>query len=243
MGSERVKKSLEVSLCFPCLNEARNIEKTICTWWAHFEKNAKNHEILVIDNNSSDPTRKIVARMARDLPQVRLHHNRTNVGYSGSCRAAHQLARGRHVLFVDGDGQYHAEDGLRALQAAQRGADLVLGVRVARADPLFRKFSAWLFRVIFNFMSGLNLKDPNVGLRVWKKNRPLDNYLKPGAPFANPQIVCAALDCKLKIVQIPVRHKIRLGGVSYYQLYRLPLIFARFAAFMVAWRLGFSRNR
>jgi len=237
-----VKKFPEVSLCFPCLNEARNIEQTIRSWWTRFQKSATNHEIVVIDNNSSDTTRKIVARLARELPQVRLHHNRTNVGYSGSCRAAHQLARGRYVLFVDGDGQYHAEDGLRALQAAQKGADLVLGVRVARADPTFRKFSAWFFRLIFNFMSGLALKDPNVGLRAWKKDQPLDKYLEPGVPFANPQIVCAALDCKLKIVQIPVRHKIRLGGVSYYQLYRLPLIFVRFAAFMAVWRLRFSRE-
>lgn len=226
-----------VSICFPCFNEAENIEKTVCEWHRALKRRKENFEFLVIDNYSRDDTCSLVESMAAQHKEVRLLRNRKNIGYSGSCRAACLSARGKFVVFVDADGQYYPADGLLALDAVRKGADLVLGARIHRADPLFRKISARVFQMLFNACTGLALKDPNVGLRAWKKNRLLARHLRSHMPFANPQIVCGALDAGMEIAQIPVRHAIRLGGVSYYRLARLPFILLRFLSFMVAWKI------
>lgn len=225
-----------VSICFPCFNEAKNIEKTIREWHQAFKKRGEKFEILVIDNRSDDNSCRLVESLAAKHREVRLRRNPENIGYSGSCRVACLSAKGGLVVFVDADGQYHPGDGLLALKALRKGADLVLGARIHRADPPFRKISARVFQILFNAWTGLGLKDPNVGLRAWKKNSHLARLLHPHLPFANPQIICAALDAGIGIDQIPVRHAIRLGGVSYYRLARLPFIMLRFLSFMFAWK-------
>lgn len=227
----------KVTVAFPCFNEEKNIEQVLSVWNRGLERKTCFYELLVIDNHSQDRTCERVRQAARKNRRIRLVRNPRNLGYSGSCLQAFRHARGREILFVDGDGQYRVADGLKVWRALQCGPALILGKRAHRADPFPRKITSCLFRLCFYLLSGIPASDPNVGLRGWKRSAGrLKKYLRPGMPFANVQLLCAAKDQGVFWGEVEICHQSRGGGHSFYQYHRLPGIFLEFVNFMIRWK-------
>jgi hypothetical protein len=59
-------------------------------------------EVIVVDNNSTDDTRQMIAE---EFPEVRLVHNPANEGYSPAMSLAMARARGRYVLAFSQDAE------------------------------------------------------------------------------------------------------------------------------------------
>lgn len=58
------------------------------------------HEIIVVDNGSTDGTAEF---LVRHWPEVRLLRQRRNLGFIGGCNAGAAAARGTHLLFLNDD--------------------------------------------------------------------------------------------------------------------------------------------
>jgi GT2 family glycosyltransferase len=58
------------------------------------------HEIIVVDNHSSDET---VRRLAQEFPDIQLIQNAANLGFSKACNLAAKKARGRYLCFLNSD--------------------------------------------------------------------------------------------------------------------------------------------
>jgi len=227
----------EISVCLAAYNEEESIRCVLGDWWRHFRKAGKPFELVVIDNRSVDRTPQIVEEFARGHEEARLVRNPTNLGYSGSCRVAAGEAAGRFVLFTDGDGQYVPADADLFLLALEKGADLVLGHRVKRADPFLRKITSRVFQISYRLLSGHRVIDPNCGFRGWRRGAAIFHLLDDGLPFANPQLICAAAESGCISAEVPILHQVRMGGQSFYHLASLPRIYFRFLAFVLPWRL------
>jgi len=226
----------EISVCLAVYNEAEVIRRVLGEWWQHLRRKGKAFEIIVIDNHSTDRTPEVAKEFIRRHKAVRLVRNPRNLGYSGSCRVAAKAARGRLVLFTDGDGQYVPSDADLFLLALEKGADLVLGHRVKRADPFLRKITSWVFQVSYRILSGHRVIDPNCGFRAWRRGARIFFLLNDGLPFSNPQLICAAAQAGQTTAEVPILHQVRTGGQSFYHLANLPRIYLRFLAFILPWR-------
>lgn len=95
---------MRISWIIPCYNEEHRIEKTIREVEAYLQSKqfGDEYEILVSNSASTDHTKDIVARLALELPHVRVL-NLENRGKGWAVKQAMLGARGDIRLFSDAD--------------------------------------------------------------------------------------------------------------------------------------------
>ena len=121
---------LRVTAIVPARNEAECIAIVVLGLIGQRDAQGQPllHEVLVVDNGSSDGTGDIARRCGARVIEV------AQAGYGRACWEAVQASVGDVLLFVDGDGAADPHEAHQLLTAIQRGADLVIGVR-ERAAP------------------------------------------------------------------------------------------------------------
>src|SRR5437764_9899162 len=152
-GVERLPNALPgLTIVLPCFNEADNVADAIRYAGAAAERCATDHEIVVVDDGSSDETAVIAARLAERDRRVRVIVHTRNRGYGDAVRSGIGAALMPWVLLTDADLQFDLAELEQFLPAAAH-ADIVMGWRIARRDPLNRRLNAsawnWLVRRMF----------------------------------------------------------------------------------------------
>ena len=119
----------KVSVLIPARNEARNIERCVTSLLA---QDYPDFEVLVLDDESTDGTGRLVAAIAAGQPRLKLLDGRPlEPGWTGKNWACAQLAAEAEsdlLFFTDADTHHHAK-ALRELVTALGGekADLLGG--------------------------------------------------------------------------------------------------------------------
>ncbi|MEN9799823.1 MAG: hypothetical protein RL653_3520 [Pseudomonadota bacterium] len=84
-------------------------------------------EILAVDDGSTDDSPALIAEFAARDGRVR-HVRKVNGGHGSACNAGIEQARGKYVVFVDGDDWLEPDTcAFMVERAEQTGADLVMG--------------------------------------------------------------------------------------------------------------------
>jgi len=117
---------MRATICLPTYNEAENLERMI------HALEPVGARVLVIDDGSPDGTGAIADRLAAELDWVDVLHRERKEGLGPAYLAGFRrvLADGAElVLEMDCDFSHDPADVPRLIQAAEDGADLVLGSR------------------------------------------------------------------------------------------------------------------
>jgi hypothetical protein len=88
-----------VSVVIATFNRANLLSETLRSV---FSQTYCDFEIVVIDDGSTDDTRKVVAQLAGECPQVRYFYQ-ANQGRSAARNRGIEMARGKYVAFLDSD--------------------------------------------------------------------------------------------------------------------------------------------
>jgi glycosyltransferase involved in cell wall biosynthesis len=201
-----------VSIVLPVYNEAKNIESVVRSFYEEI-KDRVNLEIVVAEDGSTDGTKEILKRLSKEIPLVVLMEDQ-RLGYTGGLKRGLQKAIGDYVLFCDSDGQHFPSDFWK-LYEAREGCDMVDGWRVERADSRFRKVMSGTFQVLARVLLGLRgLHDVTAPYRLMKRDLALRvagqvKYMKESF-WTEFTIRAAAYGAKIR--EVPVRHRLRLGG-------------------------------
>jgi glycosyltransferase involved in cell wall biosynthesis len=146
----------------PCLNEAARIEKVVR------EVRKFLPAVILVDDASSDDTGKLAAGAGAEV----LRLGNTPSGKGAALRRGWELARQRGfawVLCLDGDGQHAPGDIPVFFEcAAQTGADLVVGNRMAQPAgmPLVRRWTNQFMSWRLSRLAGQRLLDTQCGFRL-----------------------------------------------------------------------------
>ena len=65
-----------------------------------FKFTPDNHEIIIVDNGSSDNSTKIIETQ---FPKVELIYNKTNLGYAEACNIGAIKAKNNYLIFLNND--------------------------------------------------------------------------------------------------------------------------------------------
>jgi glycosyltransferase involved in cell wall biosynthesis len=199
-----------VSVIFPVFNEEQSLARAIQDFFAMDCVD----EIIVVDNNSNDRSAEIArATRARVVAEPRQ-------GYGYALRRGMQEAAGDLVILAEPDGTFVAKDVMKLLAYSDE-FDLVLGTRTTReliwAEAnmgILLRLGNWVVAKLLEFLfNGPSLSDCGCTLRLVHRTallRLLPHFTVGGSHFL-PEMVILGLLSKMRMVEIPVHYRGRLG--------------------------------
>lgn len=119
----------ELSFAVPCYNEEGNVERMCEALTREGQAHSQSFEIILIDNGSTDNTRKIIRGICATNPNVRAIFNTRNFGQMRSPTHAIYQARGRAIIGLCADFQDPPEMIGEFVRLWRQGAPIVLGQR------------------------------------------------------------------------------------------------------------------
>lgn len=173
----------ELSIVIPCFNEVQNVAEICAEVTAEASRHAESHEIILIDNGSTDGTRTIMRNLCAADPRIRVIFNNRNYGQMRSPVYGIYQAEGRAVIGMCADFQDPPAMIGEFMGKWRGGAQVVLGQRRSeKASPLLR-FSRWFgYRFLERFgdypvipgATGFGLFDREVvdTLAAWNEPEP-----------------------------------------------------------------------
>ena len=164
-----------------------------------------NSEIIVINDCSTDNTRRILEAMK--LPQLKVINNFINLGHGASVFAGLKRASGEYILYIDADRQIELSN-LQQLKDAE-AFDIVSGWRIGRHDPLFRKFISFMLKSTNLLRHRMYIKDANCPFKLYKRSSLLPLLEKLPHTYVVPiaDLEVLARRQGLTIRTIPTPHK------------------------------------
>ena len=152
-----------LSCVIPCLNEAENLRILIPELLALLDGLVPAHEIIVVDDGSSDDTPRLMAEWAAREPSLVYLQLSRNFGKEAALTAGIEAARGDVVICMDADMQHPPALIPTMLERWEQGVEMVYAVRKDRHDEtLFKRAGTRLFYRLMRTSGGLEVP-PNAG--------------------------------------------------------------------------------
>ncbi len=139
----------DLSFLVPAFNEEDNIAETVRRISTEAQRLVSSHEIIVIDDGSSDATSDAAKTIGRSIP-VRVIRLSRNFGKEQAIMAGLQAAKGAAVVILDADLQEplcHLET---MLAYRAKGFEMIYAIRAHRADESCAKrlFTRLFYRLL-----------------------------------------------------------------------------------------------
>ncbi len=204
-----------VSVVVPFYNEEENVVPVAERIEAVFaELPDYEHECLFVNDGSTDGTRAVLERLARENPRVRPIHLVENSGQSAALVAGMRRARGEYILTIDGDLQNDPADFGSILELLQE-YDCVCGYRAHRRDSWSKRFQSRIANRVRNALLRDGIRDTGCGTKGFRRK-----CVEHIIPFNGMHRYFAVMMRRagFTIAECPVRHHPRLHGTSKYGL-------------------------
>ena len=206
-----------VSACFPAFNDGGAIAWVARRAEAALRPTGREFEILILNDGSTDQTAAVLARLAREIPQVRTLAHEENQGYGATLRDLFAAARFPLVVYTDGDGQFDPFELTELLDAATADVQFVNGFRRSRADgPLRRLLGPRFHQVIARTFGLPDLKDWDCDFRLFRRDLGPDRLMSFDDGTAVVEFLAALGDRGVRFAEVEVSHHERRAGESQY---------------------------
>lgn len=199
-----------VSVVFPAYNEEPNIRRAVHSFW----EPGVVDEIIVVDNNSRDGT----AEEARAAGATVVRE--TKQGYGNALQRGLREAQSELIILAEPDGTFVERDLLKLL-AYSEDFQMVCGTRTTRECIWQGANMGWFLRVgnwavakMLQFLfGGPSLSDCGCTFRLIHRValQSFQSELTVGASHFLPEMVIRALRHGVKMIEVPVNYRGRVG--------------------------------
>ncbi|HUR80793.1 MAG TPA: glycosyltransferase, partial [Thermoanaerobaculia bacterium] len=198
-----------LSVIVPCYNERATVAELLRR--VREVKIQGDREIVVIDDQSTDGSRDIVARLAREWPEIRQIIQPVNQGKGAAIRRGIEEARGDIVLIQDADLEYDPDDYPKLLQPIIDGhADAVFGSRFEGYPRRVMLFWHRLGNTFLTFMSNattnLDLTDMETCYKVFRREVIQSIKLQSNRFGIEPEITAKLAKRGYRIFEVPIAY-------------------------------------
>ena len=176
---------------------------------------ATAHEIVAVDDGSTDGSLAELERLASGCPSLRIVQLERRAGQSAAFAAGFDAARGEIVVTLDADGQHDPGDLPRMLVLLESptAPSAVVGFRWPRADSRWRRLQSGVANAIRDLVTGDQVLDSACSLRVMRRSALAAVPRFDGMHRFLPTLIRMNGG---RVIQVPVAHRPRRYGKSKY---------------------------
>lgn len=161
---------MDVSVVIPLLNEEESLTELYNWLKKVFDAQKWKHEILFIDDGSTDGSWSVIKGLYAQDSCVRGVKFLRNYGKSAALNEGFMIASGNVVFTMDADLQDSPEELPEMYRMiTQDSLDVVSGWKEKRHDPMTKTIPTKLYNWATRRMSGIHLHDFNCGLKAYRK--------------------------------------------------------------------------
>lgn len=203
-----------ISIVIPAYNERKRIKGSLSEACAYLDDSGMDHEILVVDDGSTDGTARIVEGMSAEVPKLRVIRYETNRGKGHALRTGVLVSRGDLVLVMDADLSTPMEELRKLLPHLSDGrCDIAIGSRALALSDILRKQPWWrrgmgkTFNKIVKALVIGDFQDTQCGFKLFKGEvgRELFGEAKIDRFAYDVEILARAKKKGYRITEIPIR--------------------------------------
>lgn len=149
---------MKLSVVIPAHNEEETVAETVEGIVAALSREQIEHEVIVVDDSSTDGTATVVAQLAEHNPQVRCLPSPFRNGFGFAVRAGLDAFEGDAVAIVMADGSDSPEDLVVYQRQLEAGYECAFGSRFMhgaqvidypRSKLIMNRIVNWGIRVLF----------------------------------------------------------------------------------------------
>jgi len=165
-----------ISIVIPAYNEQARLPETLRRVERYLQESGWDfHEILVVDDGSTDLTADAAMSFASSNPNVRVLRNSENRGKGFSVRHGMLEARGEWRLFSDADLSTPIEELEKLWRAVAEGKnEIAIGSRaldrslIGVHQPGYRESMGRVFNAVMRAATGLPISDTQCGFKIFR---------------------------------------------------------------------------
>ena len=205
-----------VSIVFPMYNEEAYIHRAVRAARAALQQ-IPDHEIIIVDDCSTDRTGALADELAREDPRVKVVHNPMNRSLGGTLRAGYAVATKELLLYTDADLPFDLQEELpRAVRLLEyQEADVLSAYRFDRTSEGFvRTVYSFVYNTLINALFGLRIKDVNFSFKLFRRALLEKFPLKSEGSLIDVEFLVRAKKAGANIIQIGVDYFPRSRGIS-----------------------------
>ena len=201
----------DFSLILPCYNESSHIRQSLPKIIATIHASFSSHEIILIDDKSTDDTRRILKQLVKNYKHVHVYYHRKNRGRGATVQEGIQKARSDIVAFIDIDLEVEPDYLVKMAHLVKSGVDVVVARRyyplqLYSLQDLIRTIASKIYASIIRIFLDLPIHDTEAGYKCFKRKRIMRvlRDIKDTHWFWDTEIIARSLRHRLTVQEVPV---------------------------------------
>jgi glycosyltransferase involved in cell wall biosynthesis len=198
-------------------NEEANIEHAIAYAVDALAQHARDYEIVIVDDASTDESPELVRRATAGNARIRLIRHEFNQKLGTSLRTGFAAAKYELVLYMDADLPFDPDALGRAIRAMNvTRADMIAGYRFDRTTEGLRRT---IYTIVWNWMVrllfGVSIRDVNFSFKLMKREVIDALDLQSEGSLIDAELVVKAIKRGFSVQQIGLDYFPRVHGESH----------------------------